>query len=94
MSATASNQERIRAAGVDPGGLTWFLKMAMPVQLDTLPADTIFLPGQRTADRETYLDLATGRPLYIPETVPAGKVYCILAPLKPLMRTEAAQIPA
>jgi hypothetical protein len=68
--------------------------MATQNDLDSLPPDALYLPGQRTGYRETYLDLATGRPVYIPEPVPAGKVFCLLAPLKPLMRTESAPKPA
>jgi hypothetical protein len=85
----ASNRERLRATGVDLGSLRWFLSMAPESALDQLPADALFLPGQRTRFRDTAIDLATGRPIYLQETVPAGAVYCLLAPLKPLMRTEA-----
>ena len=93
MSTFVSNQERIRAAGIDSAGLTWFLAMATQADLDKLPIEAVYLPGQRTQARETYLDLASGRPVYIPEVVPAGKVWCLLAPLKPLMRTESPSKP-
>ena len=94
MSTSVSNLDRIRAAGIDPAGLTWFLAMAPQSQLDQLPAEAVYLPGQQTNNRETYIDLATGRPVYIPEPVPSGKVFSLLAPLKPLMRTESAPKPA
>jgi hypothetical protein len=94
VSTSETNQDRIRAAGIDPAGLSWFLAMATQSDLDQLPAEALYLPGQRTNNRETYLDLATGRPVYIPEPVASGKVFCLLAPLKPLMRTESATKPA
>jgi hypothetical protein len=94
VSTSGSNRDRIHAAGVDPTTLTWFLAMAGPSDLDRLPAEALYLPGQQTNPRETFLDLATGRPVYIPEAVPVGKVFCLLAPLKPLMRTESAPKPA
>jgi len=89
-----SNRDRLRAAGVELGSLRWFLNMTPETTLDRLPADALFLPGQRTKPRDTVIDLATGRPGYLQETVPAGVVYCLLEPLKPLMRTEAAPKPA
>jgi hypothetical protein len=93
--ATAtSNRERLREAGIDLGSLGWLLSMAPESALDRLPADALFLPGQRTRYRDTLIDLATGRPVYLQETVPAGIVFCLLEPLKPLMRTEASPKPA
>ncbi len=88
-SPSGSNRERLQQAGVDLKGLRWFLSLAPESALDQLPASALFLPGQQTVRGETAIDLATGRPIYLAEIVPASTVYSLLAPLKPLMRTEA-----
>ena len=88
-SSAAANLRRLRDAGVNPADLHWFLAMASEQDLAGLPADAVFLPGQRTNYGDTLIDLATGRPVYLQETVPSGTVFCLLGPLKPLMRTEA-----
>ena len=84
-----TNVKRMRDAGVNPGDLKWFLAMATEDDLDGLPSAALFLPGQRTKSDDTLIDLKSGRPIYLQETVPAGTAYCVLGPLKPLMRTEA-----
>ena len=85
-----SNVERLRAAGVQTENLRWFLEMASAADLESLPADALYFPGQHTPSfRETLIDLTDGRPIYLPEVVPAGTVYCLLNPLKVFMRTEA-----
>lgn len=89
QSPTQPNLDRLRQAGVDPAKLTWFLGMAPETDLNKLPATALFLPGQTTTRAETTIDLATGRPIYLQTPVPAGKVYCLLDPLKGFMRTEA-----
>ncbi|HEX5417529.1 MAG TPA: hypothetical protein VFZ25_17850 [Chloroflexota bacterium] len=81
---------RLVAAGVKVENLEWFLSMATPEDLENLPADAIYVAGQRTpAFRETLINLRTGQPVYLPEIVPSGTAYCLLNPLKPFMRTEA-----
>ncbi len=88
-STPAANVRRLRDAGVNPADLHWFLGMASEQDLDALPSNALFLPGQQTHRGETAIDLTSGRPVYLQETVPAGTVFCLLGPLKPLMRTEA-----
>lgn len=88
-SSAATNLSRLRDAGVNPADLRWFLAMATEQDLNKLPSDAMFLPGQRTNHGDTLIDLASGRPIYLQETVPAGTIFCLLGPLKPIMRTEA-----
>ncbi|HVC35803.1 MAG TPA: hypothetical protein VNL16_20020 [Chloroflexota bacterium] len=85
-SKEATNLARLGAAGVNTADLQWFLALATESDLDRLPADALFLPGQRTNYRDTLIDLKSGRPVYLQEAVPAGSVFCLLGPLKPLMR--------
>jgi|GEM_PF-4965617 len=85
-----SNTERLKAAGIPIENLRWFLQMASASDLDSLPTDGLYFPGQSTPSfRETLINLADGRPVYLPEVVPAGTTYCLLNPLKVFMRTEA-----
>ena len=88
-SPVTANRQRLREAGVKAADLRWFLSMAPESALEALPADALFLPGQQTKEGDTLIDLRTGRPIYLRETVPVGTVYCLLGPLKPYMRTEA-----
>jgi hypothetical protein len=87
--AALTNRARLRQAGINLSKLEWFLSMTDESALDQLPPDSLFLPGQETRNRETVIDLATGRPHYLRQTVPPGMVLCLLQPLKPIMRTEA-----
>jgi len=88
-SQATTNVKRMREAGVNPGELRWFLAMTNEDALDRLPAEALFLPGQQTTYGETLVDLKDGRPIYLQEVVPSGTVFCLLGPLKPMMRTEA-----
>ena len=87
---TVTIRGRLVAAGVKVENLSWFLSMASPEDLESLPSNGLYVAGQHTPSfHETLIDLRTGRPVYLPEVVPAGTAYCLLNPLKRYMRTEA-----
>lgn len=91
QSSTVTNRQRMREAGVNPADLRWFLAMAPESELDKLPAEALYLPGQSASHGDTLIDLTSGRPIYLRETVPSATVFCLLGPLKPVLRTEARQ---
>lgn len=91
-SVSSSMLDRLRQAGLKPENLTWFNEISGAEHVGEIPASSCYFPGETTTKGDTLIDLATGRPIYLQETVPPGSVFCQLAVLKPYIRTEVAPV--